>query len=183
MSAVQPARSEPDRPISDLFHVSEEGDIDRFVPRPSDYTDHPVVWAIHKNRLCNYLLPRECPRVTFYAHESTAPTDIERFLGDDRIVVAVEQGWLDRIKATSLFVYTMPEAPFVLKDANAGYWVSSEPVTPLARDQLSDPHEAMAARGATLRILPSLWPLHDAIAASSLKFSMIRMRSASARLI
>lgn len=181
MSAVHPARSAPDRAMSDLFHVSEKGDIARFEPRPSDYTDRPVVWAIHKARLCNYLLPRDCPRVTFYAHQETAPADIERFLGKDRIVVAVEEEWLERIKTASLFLYTMPEAPFALKDAAAGYWVSPEPVTPLARDQLLGLREAIAARGATLRVVPSLWPLHDAVAASSLKFSMIRMRNARAR--
>jgi hypothetical protein len=167
--------------MSDLFHVSEEGDIERFVPRPSDYTDHPVVWAIHKARLCNYLLPRDCPRVAFYAHDETSAADVERFLGDDRIVVAVEEAWIERIKATSLFVYTMPEAPFNLKDAAAGYWVSPEPVTPLARDQLPGLSEAIAARGATLRVLPSLWPLHDSVAVSSLRYSMIRMRNATPR--
>lgn len=169
--------------MSDLFHVSDRGDIARFEPRPSDYTDHPVVWAIHRARLCNYLLPRDCPRVTCYASERTSLADAQRFLGNDRIVIAVEEAWLERITATSLFVYRMPEAPFALNDAAAGYWVSPEPVTPLACDRLSDLPEAIAARGATLRVLPSLWPLHDAIAASSLQFSMIRMRNAGARSI
>jgi formylglycine-generating enzyme required for sulfatase activity len=33
-------------------------------------------------------------------------------------------------------IAAMPEAPFFLQDAAAGYWVSREPVTPLACDQL-----------------------------------------------
>lgn len=170
-----------DRLMSDLFHVSEEGGIARFVPRASDYTDHPVVWAIHKARLCNYLLPRDCPRVTFSANAGTPSADIARLLGEDRIVIAVEEKWLERIRTTSLFVYAMPHAPFSQHDAAAGYWVSEEPVTPLRCDELLDLPEAIAARGATLRILPSLWPLHDKVAASRLRFSMIRMRNAIPR--
>jgi hypothetical protein len=36
-------------------------------------------------------------------------------------------------------------------------------------------------RGVELRFVPSLWPLHDAVAASSLRFSIIRMRNALPR--
>ena len=50
-----------------LFHISEESDIARFEPRASEYATGLVVWAIDETRLCNYLLPRECPRVTYYA--------------------------------------------------------------------------------------------------------------------
>ncbi len=38
-----------------LFHVSEEQDIDKFIPRYSTHTDKPVVWAISENKLANYL--------------------------------------------------------------------------------------------------------------------------------
>ena len=37
---------------------------------------------------------------------------------------------------------------------------------------------AILARGVELRLLPNLWHLHDAVASSSLQFSMIRMRNA-----
>jgi hypothetical protein len=48
-----------------LFHVSEEAGLARFEPRPSPSADAPVVWAVDADRLRNYLLPRECPRVTY----------------------------------------------------------------------------------------------------------------------
>ena len=54
-----------------LFHISEEADIQKFEPRSSEYTAEPVVWAIDTKRLRNYLLPRECPRETYYAVAST----------------------------------------------------------------------------------------------------------------
>ncbi|KKB07030.1 hypothetical protein VE25_19890 [Devosia geojensis] len=167
--------------MSELFHVSDKGDIARFDPRPSDYTDHPVVWAIHRARLPNYLLPRDCPRVTFYANEKTSRADRERFLGENRIVVAVEEAWLERIAAENLFLYTMPQAPFALHDATAGYWVSREPVTPVYRDVLTGLPDAIAAHGATLKALPSLWALRDAVLASTLQYSIIRMRNAQGR--
>lgn len=37
-----------------LFHVSEEPGIERFEPRPSEYTVEPVVWAVDGDRLRNY---------------------------------------------------------------------------------------------------------------------------------
>ena len=61
-----------------LFHVSEELGIERFEPRPSPSADEPVVWAIDADRLRNYLLPRDCPRVTYYAGRATAAADVER---------------------------------------------------------------------------------------------------------
>ena len=36
-------------------------------------------------------------------------------------------------------------------------------------------------RGVELRVLPSLWPLRDAVVASSPQLSLIRMRNAAAR--
>ena len=48
-----------------FFHVSEAADIERFDPRPSALTHEPVVWAIDEERLRNYLVPRDCPRVTY----------------------------------------------------------------------------------------------------------------------
>ena len=62
-----------------LLHVSEQPDIARFEPRASEYATGLVVWAIEERRLCNYLVPRECPRVTYYAGADTTAADVERF--------------------------------------------------------------------------------------------------------
>src|SRR5688572_23660030 len=61
-----------------LFHISQESSIDRFDPRASEYASGLVVWAIDADRLRNYLLPRECPRVTYYAGPETTPADVEK---------------------------------------------------------------------------------------------------------
>jgi hypothetical protein len=40
---------------------------------------------------------------------------------------------------------------------------------------------ALRSRRVELRLMPNLWSLHDAVASSTLQFSMIRMRNAAPR--
>jgi hypothetical protein len=60
-----------------LFHISEEPGITCFEPRPVKDGGPAVVWAVHVDRLRNYLLPRECPRVTFFAGGQTSAANRE----------------------------------------------------------------------------------------------------------
>jgi hypothetical protein len=64
-----------------LFHMSEESNIRRFEPRASEYTDEPVVWAIDAKRLYNFLVPRDCPRATYYAGHATTAAGAVSLLG------------------------------------------------------------------------------------------------------
>lgn len=164
-----------------MFHVSDDPAITLFEPRPSPYTERPVVWAVSAERLANYLLPRQCPRVCFWAMPGTTPKDKTVHLGGDRAVIAIEADWLERAQSTRLYCYRLPTETFTILDANAGYWVSQSDVTPLSQTARDDLPTAIATEKTALRVLPSLWGLHDAIAASSLGFSMIRMRNAAAR--
>ena len=164
-----------------LFHISEESGIERFEPRASEYTAGPVVWAIDAERLRNYLLPRECPRVTFYAGRETTAADVERFLGSSPAVVAVEGGWLERLRSCRLYCYHLAPETFECIDECAGYFVSRVPVVPARVEVFDDVLAELLGRGVELRFVPSLWPLRDAVAASSLRFSIIRMRNARPR--
>lgn len=164
-----------------LYHLSDDPGIVRFDPRPSALTTEPVVWAITPERVANYLTPRDCPRVCFRAGPATSPADIDRFLGNDTMVVAIEQAWLGRLKAGRLHRYTLPRDSFVLQDESAGYWVSHEAVAPVGADLLDDLPAAIVGEGASLRVLPSLWELHEGVRASSLDYSIIRMRNAADR--
>jgi len=161
-----------------LFHVSEESGIERFEPRRSAYTHTPVVWAVTGARLCNYLLPRKCPRVTYYAGPETTAGDVERFLGSSVAVVAIENAWAAKLQTCRLYCYHLPPASFECLDECAGYFVSRVPVLPVRVEAIEDPVAELITRGVDLRILASLWPLRDAVLASSLRFSMIRMRNA-----
>ena len=164
-----------------LFHVSEEPGIRRFEPRPAAKLERPVAWAIDAQKLRNYLLRRDCPRVTFFAGPHTSADDVERFLGASPAVVAVESAWLDRIRAARLFCYVLPDDSFRCVDACAGYYHSHEPVVPLRVDAIADALGAIVASGAELRVMPTLWPLRDAVIASTLEFSIIRIQNAAPR--
>ena len=164
-----------------LFHVSEEPSIARFEPRPSPYADGPVVWAIDAERLRNYLLPRDCPRVTYYAGRETTAADVERFLGSSPAVIAVESAWLERLRSCRLYCYHLPPETFACIDECAGYFVSREPVVPTRVQVVDDLLAALLGRGVELRFVPDLWLLRDAVVSSTLLFSLIRMRNALPR--
>jgi hypothetical protein len=164
-----------------LFHVSEAGDIRHFEPRASQRIDAPAIWAIDEARLRNYLLPRECPRVTFYAGPKTAAAHAARFLESSAAVVAIESAWIERVRCCRLYCYHLPPETFQLLDPCAGYHVSRVAVAPVHIDVLDDLRAELRGRGVELRVVANLWPLRDAIVASSLQFSMIRMRNALPR--
>jgi len=162
-----------------LFHVSETPDIAVFEPRPAKDGDARV-WAIETRTLANYLLPRDCPRVCLRQGSATDPAELALLEGAEAII-AIEANWLDRVSTSTLFVYDMPRESFTLEDRTAGYWTSSLATAPTGCQAVHDLPGRIAAAGARLLALPSLWPLHDRAKASSLAFSMIRMRNAAPR--
>lgn len=141
-----------------------------------------MVWAIDAERLRNYLLPRDCPRVTCYAGPGSTSADQERLLGSSVAVVAIEQAWLERVERCRLYGYQLPPETFECLDECAGYFVSRVPVVPAGVQVFDDPVTELRRRGVELRVLPNLWRLRDAVLASSLQFSMIRMRNALPRI-
>jgi hypothetical protein len=54
--------------MEELYHFSEEPDIERFRPRPAAaYPElEPVVFAIDGEHAPHYYFPRECPRVIYW---------------------------------------------------------------------------------------------------------------------
>lgn len=174
--------------MDQIFHVSEDGAIEEFEPRlpttSASGISGPVVWGVDAAHLVNYLLPRDCPRVTFRWTEESLAEEVERLIGPSQAsrIVAIEHLWFERACVRPLWVYTLPQESFRLIDAGAGYYVSETAVWPLKRELIEFPLQEMIHRGAELRIVPSLWPLHDAIGDSTLEFSCIRMRNAQPRL-
>jgi Family of unknown function (DUF6886) len=169
-----------------LYHISDAPGIARFDPRPappSSGQTGSMIWAIDRVHLHNYLLPRDCPRVTLYALPESLPADVERLMGcsSAKYVVAIESGWLPRVLAERLYRYDLPGDSFVLLDASAGYYISREPVVPRAVAPIDDLLGALLAHNVELRVMPSLWKLSDAVAGSTLQFSIIRMRNARPR--
>ncbi|MVM32189.1 hypothetical protein GO755_19230 [Spirosoma sp. HMF4905] len=165
-----------------LFHVSEEPDITCFVPRPAPSTnlDGSMVWAIDNKHLHNYLLPRDCPRITFYALPESQPEHVSSLLAGTSAtyVIAIETCWLERVLQQSIYVYELPTDTFIPLDTGAGYYISRETVTPVSVSRIDNLVAELFRRDIELRVMPSLWKLHYAVIASSLQFSIIRMRNA-----
>ncbi len=164
-----------------LFHVSEQNGIELFEPRWSENAERELVWAIDADRLHNYLVPRECPRVTYYAGPQTSSADVEQFLGKSQAVVAIESGWFERLRSCRLYCYHLAADTFECIDECAGYFVSNLPVVPTCVEVFDDLILELLKRGVELRIVPNLWPLRDAVVASTLQFSLIRMRNAQSK--
>ena len=170
--------------VNTVFHFSEDPTIAEFVPRPhpTRVDQPPYVWAIDAAHAANYLFPRDCPRICIAVGATTTAADRERFFHstEARRIISVESGWLPRIRTTRLFVYHLPAVAFRTYDLSAGYAVSTEPVAPLHVEPLGDLLDELLAAGVELRFTPTLAPLQQAVAASSLEFSMIRLRNSLA---
>lgn len=172
---MQPAR---------LFHISEDPDIEVFSPRPSpswfEQINGEVVFAISDQLLHNYLLPRDCPRVSFYAGPQSTLADIEKFIGQSptKFVMALETKWLPLIQQATIYCYELPTPAFTLLDAGAGYYISYEAVKPLSVTPLNNLLAELSKRNVALRFVDTLKPLAAAVSQSTLHFSNIRMRNA-----
>ncbi|MBI1744836.1 hypothetical protein HYR54_17475 [Candidatus Acetothermia bacterium] len=168
-----------------VYHFSEDPLIKIFRPHiPTTRTDaEPLVWAIDEAHAPLYWFPRDCPRITFWIGPETPPEAKARFFGHTSAtrVHAIESVWLDRIKQTKLYAYRLSSDTFEPYGEADGHWVSRQEVVPLAIEPVGDLLARHAEAGIELRVTPSLWPLHDAIPNSGLRFSMVRMRNALPR--
>ena len=167
-----------------LFHISDMPGIKRFDPRPAPHPSAKqeglMVWAIDYEHIHNYLLPRDCPRVTFSAGPDSDAEDVRRLMGGTsaKSVVAIEATWLSEIQKQCLFRYEFNPIGFTLVDEVAGYWISRQPVIPFAMIRIDNILVALLEHDIELRIMPSLWKLREEIIRSTLGYSIIRMNNA-----
>lgn len=167
-----------------LFHISEQPGIKLFEPRPSpstfDEITGNVVFAITAQLLHNYLLPRECPRVTCYQSAKTTADDKARFFGNTTAdhIIAVENQWYKQITDITLYCYEFDAADFTLLDECAGYYISYKPAEPISVTIITDVVTELLKRNIELRFMPSIINFGKAVSNSSLNFSLIRMRNA-----
>jgi len=167
--------------VDALWHFSEDASIRRFEPRadPGHDSPEPFVWAIDDLHAPAYWFPRECPRGTFWAVPRTSDEDVERFLTGDRgrRVHAIQSNWLAALRQACVIGYRLPADTFEPYPRASGHWVSREAVEPLAVEELGDLLARHAGAGIELRVVPSLAPLWERVAASTLDFSGIRLRN------
>jgi hypothetical protein len=157
-----------------LYHFSENPSIERFVPHlaPTSSSDEALVWAIDADNSYLYYFPRDCPRVIFTKSSRTSAQDAKRFFlhTTAKTIAAIESHWLDRLRDTTIYRYTLPSDGFELRDGPAGYWVSTDEVLPRDVEPIPDLMNALVEEGVELRIMASLSDLLDAVVASSLAF-------------
>jgi hypothetical protein len=171
--------------MSRLFHVSKQPNISRFDPRPVNAFDTRVlgeaVWAIDEEHLPNYLVPRDCPRVTYVCDAQTSLDDRQYFFGPSKAkrIIAIEAAWLERAMMESIFLYEMPPATFECIDAHAGHYVSRQSLSPLEVRRISNPLAEMLNHDVELRVVQKLRDLQDGVANSTLSFSSTRLQNAS----
>jgi hypothetical protein len=164
-----------------LYHFSEDAGIDRFVPHvPATNPDHPpCVWAIDEAHAPLYWFPRECPRGTVWANDREQRLVLaERFLTTAKRLHVTELRWLERMRATKLFVYTFDAAPFSPWPEADGQWTATTPVTPIDVQPAGDLLALHASAEIELRFVTSLRPFWDAVVGSGLPFSGVRLRAA-----
>lgn len=169
-----------------LFHVSEEPDIAVFHPRPPVRADLDptvgLVWAIDEARLPNFLTPRDCPRVTYHVGETTTEADRVQFFPDSHThAVILEEAWRTRMMSTTLYLYEFAPDSFTLQDPIAGYYVAKTTQLPIARHIVTDPLAELHRRNVEVRFADNLWPAADKVTASTLHWSLCRMRNAKVR--
>jgi hypothetical protein len=163
-----------------LYHFSEEAGIVAFEPRPAPALGgQAVVWAIDEAHAPLYYLPRDCPRVTFWPLPTSRAEHVERWFGHvaGRMVIAIEAGWLERVRRTVLYRYVFEEEGFESLEDH-GVHIARRTVAPLRVEPVGDLLEALATSGVELRVCQSLVPLGRAIMRTSLHWSLIRMRNA-----
>lgn len=171
-----------------LYHFSESPAVEVFEPRkppqrtPGSYSaladDEAVVWAIDGWHAPLYYFPRDCPRIVLWPLAGTTERDRERWFGGSAAgwIAHIEWGWLERMRETAIYRYTLPEEPFEYL-GDPGTYLSRVAVRPLAVEPVGDLMAALAGANVDLRLTPSLLPLRG-VWETSLHASGIRLRNA-----
>ncbi|WP_433722981.1 DUF6886 family protein [Actinoplanes sp. CA-051413] len=172
------------RPLAgQVLHFSEDPAITRFVPHVAVTAQQPepYVWAVDAEQAPSYWFPRDCPRVLAWTGPETTAAD--RRLLCDRRVHAIEYGWLPVLQTARLYAYRFDAAPFrPFGSPQPHAMVATAAVTPLGPAELvGDLLAQHEAAGIQLRLVSNLWAFMDEVAASSLRFSGIRLRNAKPR--
>src|ERR1700759_1694524 len=101
-----------------LLHFSEDPNIAIFHPHvPASSPERPpMVWTIDEAHAPGFWFPRQCPRACCWS-DGKPLTEVGRTLlglGGAARMHAIESGWLERMRACTLYVYRFDPAPFTL---------------------------------------------------------------------
>ena len=168
----------------EVLHFSEDPNIDEFRPHVARTAAEPTayVWAVDAAHAPSYWFPRQCPRAMAWVTSTTTKADRQRILGPHLgRVHMIEYAWLRRMQTIQIFAYRFeaPEFTPYGNDRDPHAFVAQHPVQPLGPAEpvgsLVTLHEEA---GIELRLAPDLWPWWEAVIATTVGFSGIRLRNA-----
>ena len=170
--------------VGEVLHFSEDPSITRFVPHVAETASDatPYVWAVDAANAPSYWFPRECPRAMAWVTDQTTDADRQRILGPATTRVhVIEYAWLRRVQTAHVFAYRFHAAEFEPygDELEAHAYVARRPVRPLGpAEPLGDLLALHAAAEIEVRLARSLWPWWNAVIATTVGFSGIRLRNA-----
>lgn len=166
-----------------LFHFSEDATIKRFVPHVAVTSVHADerVWAVEEAYAASYWFPQQCPRACCWLRPGQSPDIAPALLAGAVRVHMIQNDWAGAMRSCVLYAYEFDPAPFVLDDAEGGFWVAREAVEPIDLQPVGDLFVRHAEARIPLCVVDDLWPVIDAIVASGLGFSIIRARNLTPR--
>ncbi|HSJ91899.1 MAG TPA: hypothetical protein VK917_07505 [Ilumatobacter sp.] len=176
----RPTARTQDRPTA-VYHFSEDSTLRRFAPHvpPSNPSHPPAVWAIDAEHAPLYWFPRMVPRISVWAYDDEQQRILtERFATESHRICAAEQTWLDEIRSARVYRYTFDASEFEPWEQADGQYVAFDVVYPQEIEVVDDLLRAHCEAGVELRLAPRLGALMDAILASGLPFSFVRIRDA-----
>lgn len=164
-----------------LFHLSDDFEINEFRPRPvrkevwGDLKDS--VWTVNQEKLQNFMLPRNCPRVCWRLNAETSGEDKEYFesFGDQQSLIFVQKEYIDMVNHGKLMMYEFNNDNFYLVDDCAGYYVSHEVEVPTQRIMITDLNEWLDNLNAKLIYVDDLREYASESVRRTYDFSNIRM--------
>ncbi len=167
-----------------LFHYSEDPSIRRFVPHvpKTNPNQLPAVWAIDETHAPLYWFPRDCPRGTVWGRDQREVSLLQSlFHTSSHRLHVTESTWRDRIWRCELYRYSFSAETFLPWPDAFGTYVSHSTVSPLHVEPIHALIQRHEDAGIELRFVNNVWPFWDAVVASGLPFSGVRLSLAKRR--
>jgi len=164
-------------PPTVVHHYSEDPDIAEFVPHvPATNPTMPAsVWAIEPAYAPLYWFPRDCARVTVWAHDDAQHAVLRDRWGSNarrlHFAARADEEW---VGTAGVFEYAFDPGPFEPWAEAEGQWVAGVAVRPAAVRPMGALVAAHAAAGVDLRFDADLATRREEVVASGLPFSIVR---------
>lgn len=168
-----------------LYHFSDRGDIDVFVPRAPLKHPHaePLVYAMSERESPLYLFPRDCPRISTWVTPETSEDERDQFYaeGAARIKSFIDRAYETAWRTGRIYRYTFSADGF--EDCQGyGDWISRTVQHPIEVELIPNLADAAEEHGMSVEVVDSLVSLgqrlHDFATmrwTTTLHVSMVRM--------